>query len=298
MKRDSISNREKIYSAGGEALFGKVYNCAEAPSGGFFQPLISTYRATRNIMKSPNARNNRNKICKKGRILCVIGAVTDDDDDGGSRDYLVFSEDTWVFKREWAELKDFVVPVGVCLQRAEITKTGATKYKGNRKKCHEQQPQQQQRFDYAFAVQFTNDPRSTVWFTQTGLQYLAEQTCTLSEARLLPQSPQSLCLFPHWPQPCDTLAHPPLAQDCLTECTDNTSTDIIHDTSDDSANKSDGNAHERNGHTKHQCQHPPQTSSPPTASSLPQLSSVDEELEDLLADPFLSDVHDLFYPYV
>ena len=79
--QDSISNREKIYSAGGEALFGKVYSCAEAPSGGSFQVLISMYKATKNIMKSPNAMNNRNKICRKGIMLCVIKVATEGGDD-------------------------------------------------------------------------------------------------------------------------------------------------------------------------------------------------------------------------
>ena len=91
--QDSISNREKIYSDSGKALFGKVYNCAEAPSGGSFQVLMSMYKATKNIMKSPNARNNRNKICRKGKTLYVIGIVTDDGDDD-SREYFVFSEET------------------------------------------------------------------------------------------------------------------------------------------------------------------------------------------------------------
>ena len=295
MTRDSTSNREKIYSAGGKALFGKVYNCAEAPSGGSFQALISMYKATKSIMKSPNARNNRNKICKKGKRLCAIGVVTDNND---NREYLVFSEDTWVFKREWAELKDFVTPVGICLQEIEVIKTGATKYKDNGNTCHEQQ---QQRFDCAFAVQFTNDPRSVVWFTQAGLQYLAEQTCALSEAGLLPQNPRSLCLFPHWPQPCDTLTRPLLAQNRLTECTDSTNADTYSGDSDDCNNDKSGSTHKCSNTTKHQDHHssstPPSHSTIPSPLLSPSFNKLNEELEDLSADQYLSDVHDL-YPYI
>ena len=55
------------------------------------------YKITKNIMKSPDAMNNRGKICRKGKTLCVIGVVTEDVMTAGSA---AFSEDTLVFKRE------------------------------------------------------------------------------------------------------------------------------------------------------------------------------------------------------
>ena len=88
-----------MYSAGGDkALFGKFYSCEETPSDGSFQVLISMYKITKNIMKSPDAMNNRGKICRKGKTLCVIVVVTESGDD--SREHFVFSEDIWMSKRE------------------------------------------------------------------------------------------------------------------------------------------------------------------------------------------------------
>ena len=116
----STSNREKVYSTGGEACFKKVYNYINLPVCGSLQIYVTTFKATKAIMKSPNARNNRHMICKKGRTLYVVGEITGPD----TREYLVYSEETWVFKRAWADLKDFVVPVGARLQQTEILKAG------------------------------------------------------------------------------------------------------------------------------------------------------------------------------
>ena len=93
----------------------------------------------------------------------MLGAVAGPD----TREYLVFSEETWVFKREWTELKDLVMPAGACIQQVKVTKTGEVKDKakmsvGKKQPC----------LDCAYEVQFTNDPRSTVWFTLYGLQYM------------------------------------------------------------------------------------------------------------------------------
>ena len=164
MEDSSTSNREKVYSECGNVGFMKVYNCTEAPPGEVLCVFLSMYTATKAIRKSPGSKSNRNKICKKGRTLYVLGAVAGPD----TREYLVFSEETWVFKREWAELKDLVMPAGACIQQIKVTKTGEVKDKW-------EMPRQSRRKVtkvHSLEVQFTNDPRSTVWFTLYGLQYM------------------------------------------------------------------------------------------------------------------------------
>ena len=153
---------------------GKVYNCTEAPPGGTLCVFLSMYKATNAIRKSPGSKSNRNKICKKGRTLYVLGAVTGAD----SREYLVFSEETWVFKREWAELKDLVTPAGFTVTETMVAKTGEVKDKW-------EVPRQSRRKITkvrSLGVQFTNDPRSTVWFTPYGLQYMESLAASVSAA--------------------------------------------------------------------------------------------------------------------
>ena len=75
MEGSSASNREKVYSMCGDVTFMKVYNCTEAPPGGSLCVPLSMYKATKAIKKSPDSKSNRNKICKKGRTLYVVGAV-------------------------------------------------------------------------------------------------------------------------------------------------------------------------------------------------------------------------------
>ena len=180
MLNSSASNREKIYSAGGDVSFGKVYNCCIATPPPHLIPdpgacnhststihvLLSLYTAVKAIRKSPGSKDNRNKICKKGRTLYVLGEVAGPD----TREYFVFSEDTWVFRREWAELKELVTFTGSTVVEMNIIKAGEVKNKW-------EVPRRSRRKTTkisAFQVKFTNDPMSTVWFTPYGLQHMTE----------------------------------------------------------------------------------------------------------------------------
>ena len=141
----------------------------------------------------------------------MLGAVAGPD----TKEYLVFSEETWVFKREWAELKDLVMPAGACIQQIKVTKTGEVKDKvkvsvGKKQPC----------LDCAYEVQFTNDPRSTVWFTQAGLRHMTEQVGTLCEAGLLPHTFMSLHFFPCWSYTYNVSPCLQVAECCCAENTD------------------------------------------------------------------------------
>ena len=306
--KDSLSNREKIYTADGKACFGKVYSCTDTPPGKSLQVLLSLYTATKPIMKSPTARNNRNKICRKGKTLCVIGAVAGSD----RKEYLVFSEDTWVFKREWAELKSFVIPVGVSLEKVEVIKTGTVRCKTNRttekQRC---QQQSQQGTDCAYAVQLTNDQRSIVWLTRGGMHYLEEQADALNEIGLLPQKMLPRCLFPCWTQSDDILPCSLPGQDCLTESTERNRTSTAID-EDDYNNDNDRVATQKleSSFTEPWCANSTLEKStsleklepalmPYNPPSPPPFSSVtNKDLQDLSLGSCLSDTSDpFFFPY-
>ena len=152
---------------------GKVYNCTEAPPGGTLCVFLSMYKATNAIRKSPGSKSNRNKICKKGRTLYVLGAVTEQT-----------AESTLCYQkrpgcsREWAELKDLVTPAGFTVTETMVAKTGEVKDKW-------EVPRQSRRKITkvrSLGVQFTNDPRSTVWFTPYGLQYMENLVASVSAA--------------------------------------------------------------------------------------------------------------------
>ena len=312
MPKDSSSNREKIYTADGKACFGKVYSCTDTPPGKSLQVLLSLYTATKPIMKSPTARNNRNKICRKGKTLCVIGAVAGSE----AKEYLVFSEDTWVFKREWAELKSFVTPAGVSLQKVEVIKTGTVRCKTNRTAEKQYSQQQSQRgTDCAYAVQLTNDQRSIVWLTRGGMHHLEEQADALNEIGLLPQRMLPQCLFPCWTQLDNILPFPLPGQDCLTESTERYRTSTTTD--EDDYNSGNGNGNDSvaaqkpdSSFAEHWCANstPEKSTSleklepgfmPYSPPSSPPFSSIaNKDLQDLSSDPCLSDASDLFFfPY-
>ena len=186
MVKDTPLNREKVYCTDGKAYFVKVYNCTEALPGGSLCVPLPIYKATKVIKKSPDSKSNRNKICKKGRTLYVVGAVAGPD----SREYLVFSEETWVFKREWGRLKDLVTFAGFTVTETKVTKTGEVKDKW-------ETPRQSWRKVTkvcCLEVQFTNDPRSTVWFTPYGLQHMASLVTSVSAA--MPLS-TDICTMKH-----------------------------------------------------------------------------------------------------
>ena len=143
MAKDSKSNREKIYTTGGTPFFGKVYGYKALPqppprestvathsgSGGSGVDIFLTkYTATAIIWKSPASRCNKNKICSKGKTLYVLGDVCPAaGGDSETSEYLVFSEESWVFKRTWQELAGLVVPAGNAVWHMDVTGTGSVK---------------------------------------------------------------------------------------------------------------------------------------------------------------------------
>ena len=147
---------------------------------------LSKYIAIKPIRKSPDSKDNRNKICKKGRTLYVLGEVgcggggggsdgCDSGSDGsdgcdpGSREYFVFSEDTWVFRRAWRDLSSLVIPAGRTVVDMAVVRTGLVKNKW-------EAPRRSRRKTTnigAVQVQFTNDPMSAVWLTPYGLHHMA-----------------------------------------------------------------------------------------------------------------------------
>lgn len=218
MLSSSASNREKIYSAGGEVSFGKVYNCCTvmSPFHSIRSPdncsssvstvrvLLSSYTAVKAIRKSPGSKNNRNKICKKGRTLYVLGEVAGPD----TREYFVFSEDTWVFRREWAELKELVVFTGNAVVEMDVIKTGEVK---NKWEMPRRSRRKTTRIN-AFQVQFTNDPMSAVWFTPYGLQHMTElvntlqsQHCMQTEMSAGRSDEKGDAKIPRWTAPCENM---------------------------------------------------------------------------------------------
>ena len=171
--QDSRSNREKVYSTGG-VFFGKIYGCRDPSSlpgiqkekKATVQVFLSKYTAVDNIRKSPEAKNNRNKICSKGKTLYVLGDVSEDDKECDNREYLVFSEASCVYKRQWAQLKPLVIPAGSVMQEMEVIGVGFVKERVSKQRKHTDMAQ-------AYKIQFTNDPSSAVWVTVPGLQYMA-----------------------------------------------------------------------------------------------------------------------------
>ena len=143
MTKDSKSNREKIYTTGGTPFFGKVYGYKALPQSPPHEPTVvahsgsggngvdiflTKYTATAIIWKSPASRCNKNKICSKGKTLYVIGDVCSTaGGDSETSEYLVFSEESWVFKRTWQEIAGLVVPAGNAVWRMDVTGTGSVK---------------------------------------------------------------------------------------------------------------------------------------------------------------------------
>ena len=188
--QDSKSNREKVFSAGGAVFFGKIYGCRDistlsgAQNGkrATVQVFLTKYTAVSNIRKSPEAKNNRNKICSKGKTLYVLGDVPEREGECSGREYLVFSEASCVYKRQWAQLKSLVIPAGSVVQTMDVIGVGFVKERAQKPRRHIDMIQ-------AYKVQFTNDVTSTVWVTVPGLQHMA----ALSQTQLsLPQIPLSL----------------------------------------------------------------------------------------------------------
>lgn len=193
MLRNSKSNREKIYDAGGVVLFGKIYNCSVPPpsllvsyEAGTITVFMTTFVANATIKKSPESTCNKDKICKKGMTLYVLGDVTGP----AQKEFLVFSSDSWVFKRKWSELAGFVTHTGTVSQSFPITSVGEVKdlqKKQARKREREGDPRVQ-----AFEVQFTGDPKSTVWFTEPGIKHMNNLVRTYHGYGLLPGAPTEL----------------------------------------------------------------------------------------------------------
>ena len=186
MCEDSKSNREKIYAADGAPFFGKVYGYRAPPPESAVTTvdvLLTKYTATAIIWKSPKSRCNKDKVCGKGKTLYVLGEMCTARD----REYLVFSEESWVFKRTWSELAGSVVPAGTAIWHMDVISVGQVK-----KRCFQDDSNicivdegskgknergSHRRRDMgvvqAFKVQFTSDPMSAVWFTEPGLKHMA-----------------------------------------------------------------------------------------------------------------------------
>lgn len=165
LAKNSKSNREKIFSNRGDVFFGKVYNFTTVPSDvKAVHIFLTKFLVSVPIRKSPDARNNRNMICKKGKVLYVLGKVEGPAD----KEYLVFSTETWVFKRKWLEIIDFVTPMGSDVWDMDVVSTGEVRCKvaSHTKKGTSIET------TMAFKVQFTNDPMSAVWFTTSGVWYM------------------------------------------------------------------------------------------------------------------------------
>ena len=231
MSEDSKSNREKVYTAQGSVFFAKAYNCSPPASDTphTLTVFLSVFTAKDTIWKSPESHFNKNKICSKGRALYVVGDVCGP----GSREYLVFSPESWVFKRMWGKIGKYVEGGGgggVCVEEMEVICEGYVKNKWNVKENEEDdkrdegdevegfvsgdnnssitnnQRGRQRRTDKrtcdkedeevesgygrrkgvkgrgrrkgkdkmvkAMKVQFTNDPMSCVWFTESGIAHM------------------------------------------------------------------------------------------------------------------------------
>ena len=186
MYKDSKSNREKIYDADGTPFFGKVYDCRVPPPGSAattVDVLLTKYTATAIIWKSPKSSCNKDKVCGKGNTLYVLGDVCT----ASAREYLVFSEESWVFKRTWSELAGNVVPAGEAIWHIDVISVGEVKKRcfqddndiavvdeGRKgKNGHGSHRRRDMGVVQAFKVQFTSDPMSAVWFTEPGLKHMA-----------------------------------------------------------------------------------------------------------------------------
>ena len=149
MASDSASCREKIYSADGDVSFGKVYNCTDVSqhmqlqrqstectafigdaavctSPSTVHVFLSMYTAVKAIKKSPQSKNNKVKICRKGKTLYVLGRVASPD----TKEYFVFSEETYVFKRMWSDVKGLVVAAGHTVVEADVIRAGRSRTSG------------------------------------------------------------------------------------------------------------------------------------------------------------------------
>ena len=162
MAEDSKSNREKVYATDGEVIFGKVFKCKSIQPA-TEEVLISEFTAKSTIWKSPASKCNTDKICNKGRTLYVIGEVVPCND---SREYMIFSENSWVFKRRWSQLKDLLMPpCQLAIYTVTISKEGEVR---NRWKTDSCKPNRLR----VYEVVFTTSPMSTVWFTAPGLEHM------------------------------------------------------------------------------------------------------------------------------
>ena len=200
------SCREKIYSADGDVSFGKVYDptdvsqkqhqqqqqqlsqdtadtaficdaAAVCTSPSTIRVFLSMYTALKAVNKSPQSKDNRNKICNKGKTLYVLGVVAGPD----TKEYFMFSEETYVFKRMWCKVKDLVVAAGHTVVEADVIGTGEVKNKWEVPKRSRRKITKTS----AFQVQFTNSPLSAVWFTPYGLQHMASLN-TVAPSSALP----------------------------------------------------------------------------------------------------------------
>ena len=190
MSEDSKSNREKVYTAQGSVLFAKAYNCSpprpETPHT--LSIFLSAFTAKETIWKSPESQFNKNKICSKGKTLYVVGDVCGP----GSRECLMFSSESWVFKRMWAKIEKYVEAAGVCVEETEVICEGCVKDKENGKEKEDYDDNDDEsetgrkrrergggrrgrrrndKMMRAMKVQFTNDPMSCVWFTESGIAH-------------------------------------------------------------------------------------------------------------------------------
>ena len=189
MSEDSKSNREKVYTAQGSVLFAKAYNCSpprpETPHT--LSIFLSAFTAKETIWKSPESQFNKNKICSNGKTLYVVGDVCGP----GSRECLMFSSESWVFKRMWAKIEKYVEAAGVCVEETEVICEGCVKDKENGKEVvveveeeesetgrkrrerggRRRRRRRNDKMMRAMKVQFTNDPMSCVWFTESGIAH-------------------------------------------------------------------------------------------------------------------------------
>ena len=223
--KDSKSNREKVYSAGGDVSFGKVYNCRVPPlaqgSRMTVSVFLSKYTAVSAIKKSPESKSNRSKVCRKGKTLYVLGAVTTSDshnnnnnssgiyynNNNDNKEYFVFSEETCVYKREWADVEGHVEAAGTVVREMEVVCVGEVKQRYSERKKMRRRKNGRDNSEAledtveAFKVQFTNDPLSSVWLTAPGLHHMAALSVpslcgtasSLCSLPVIPSHPQQEC---------------------------------------------------------------------------------------------------------
>ena len=162
---DSSSNREKIVCENGDAFFGKVYSCGyPLPGMEKKRVYLSKYRTTDAVRKSPKSQKNTQKICAKDKNLYVVGKVSGPP----NREYFLFSDKSWTFKRKWNEVRDSVVLVEGIVVDMPVLEQGETKSRtASCSKIHAPKIS-------AFKMQFTPNPLSTLWITQLGLDYMNE----------------------------------------------------------------------------------------------------------------------------